>query len=99
MIIYGAGAFGNKITNLLKIKGFQNIICQIDKNAYPSNYARPISSLLDMDYDKVLLASIRREIQHDMYLCAIGMGVPDHKIAMMRYDKDLCEYAGRKLEG
>lgn len=97
-IIYGAGAFGNKIADLLKEKGFQNILCQIDKNAYPSNCARPIISLLEMDYDKVLLASIRREIQQDMYLCVKGIGVPEHKIAMMRHDKDLCEYAGRKLE-
>lgn len=97
-VIYGAGAFGNKIADLLKKNGFQNIVCQIDKNAYPSNYARSVASLLEMDYDKVLLASIRREIQQDMYLCIKGMGVPEHKIMMIRHDKEICEYAGRKLE-
>ena len=97
-VIYGAGAFGNKIADMLKKNGFQNIICHVDKNAYPSKDARPVVSLLEMDYDKVLIASIRREIQQDMYLCVEGMGVPKDKIAMIRHDKELCEYAGRKLE-
>lgn len=98
IIIYGAGMFGKKIRDLLERNGYTNILYSIDRDAYPNKGAEPIISILSERYDKIIIATLHKDMAYEMEDCLENLGIEKEKITSVKLDAGICEYVNEMLE-
>lgn len=89
LILFGAGQFGRKIHELLISRGFKNVLYTTETDAYNKEGIKCAVELIDSDYDKVLIATIRKEFSYEMKLVLENIGVSACKIQDIIQSKDI----------
>ena len=78
IIVYGAGSFGKSIRRYLMENGF-NVIAWVDKSGDGTEIITP-ESIVDLEYDVIVVGVLLSEITDNIYESLIGMGVPKEKV-------------------
>jgi glycosyltransferase involved in cell wall biosynthesis len=90
VVVYSSGTFGQHLYNRLKSTHFCEIVSWIDDDYEQSQAVGlpvyPPNSILEMDYDFVLIASMDKTVTEEVIRTLIDIGVPPSKLSEFEFE-------------
>ena len=88
IVIYGAGQCGTEMYSKIKTQGSRDIEAWVDRNwsMYDSEQVLPVESIKNVKFDYIVMAVLKQSVSRQIKRDLIGMGIDEHKIALMDMD-------------
>ena len=93
IVLYGNGQYGRKLEKILTERDFCKIIYKTDRNVEKSKEIRPLTTLLNTDFDRIVLATMRSDYLEEMQVMIERMGIQKEKVCGMHSSEALCQRA------